>query len=144
MISGGSLGMGFSTAQRLGRAGAKVSICGRREEVLRDAVKKLRNEGIEAMGVPADVSLENEVEYWFSETERNFGHASILVNNAGISGRCTFLDLDEKQWDKTIGVNCRGPFLCTRRAIPAMKSAQKGRIIFISSIAGQYYRHVYR
>lgn len=140
MISGGSLGIGFCAAQRLGAAGARVSICGRREEVLQRAEETLRQQGIEAMSVAADVSNEADVERWFAETEKRFGATSILVNNAGVSGQRSFFELDEKQWDKTIGVNCRGPFLCSRRAVPAMKAAKRGRIIFIVSIAGQYYR----
>lgn len=140
MISGGSQGIGFSVARRLGLAGARISICGRRGDVLKQAQETLRGEGIDVIVVAADVSREDEVDRWYAGTEEQFGPASILVNNAGIAGQNPLLELDEKQWDQTIGVNCRGPFLCTRRAIPAMKQARRGRIIFISSISGQYYR----
>lgn len=139
-ISGGSLGIGFSIARRLGRMGARISICGRRNDALQQARESLCAEGIDVLAVTADVAREDDVERWFSETEARFGSASILVNNAGISGHGPFTGLDESQWDETVGVNCRGPFLCTRRSIPAMKQAKRGRILYISSIAGQYYR----
>lgn len=142
-ISGGSLGIGFHIAQRLGDAGARISICGRREGILHEAETALRSRGIETLAVRADVSQEADVERWFEETERRFGPVSILVNNAGIAGRGFLMDLDETQWDTTIRVNCRGPFLCTRRAVPAMKKVRRGRILFISSIGGQYYRKEY-
>ncbi|MGC9328049.1 MAG: SDR family oxidoreductase [Candidatus Hinthialibacter sp.] len=143
MISGGSLGMGYATARRLGKAGARISICGRRENLLAQAEKNLRGENIEIMALCADVSKEEDVDRWFDETVKRFGPPSILVNNAGVAGKGPLLELDETQWDQTMSVNCRGPFLCTRRAAFYMKQANRGRIIFISSIAGQYYRGGY-
>ncbi len=140
MISGGSLGIGLATARRLGASGARISICGRREDALREANDSLEASGIEVIAVQADVSLEDDVERWFFETEQRFGSATILVNNAGISGAGTLEEINEAQWDKTISVNCRGPFLCTKRAAAEMIKAKQGRIIFISSISSQYYR----
>lgn len=143
MISGASLGIGFATARRLGRAGARISICGRRENLLHEAAEKLRGEQIDVLEICADVSKEEDVDRWFDETAKRFGAPSVLVNNAGIAGIGALMELDEAQWDKTMRVNCRGAFLCTRRAAFFMKQADRGRIIFISSIAGQYYRGGY-
>ncbi len=140
MISGGSLGIGLATARQLGQSGARISICGRRGDALYKAKDSLEASGIEVIAVQADVSQEEDVERWFVETEQRFGPATILVNNAGIAGAKPLLELDEAQWDKTISVNCRGPFLCTKRAAKQMVAAKQGRIIFISSISAQYYR----
>lgn len=139
-ITGGSLGIGYATALRLGKLGAKISLCSRREEPLRQAEKTLQAEGVDAMAFQTDISNEDEVERWFSQTEDRFGPVSILVNNAGISGYGRLEELTAEQWDRTMSVNCRGAFLCSRRALPAMIGAHRGRIVFISSASSLYYR----
>lgn len=140
MISGGGSGIGLATAARLGARGARVSLCGRRKDRLAAAVRRLREQNVEVLAVRADVSREGDVERWFAETEHWFGAPTILVNNAGIPGHGPMLDITEAQWDLTMNVNYRGPFLCTRRALPFMMQARRGRVLFISSIAAQYYR----
>jgi NAD(P)-dependent dehydrogenase (short-subunit alcohol dehydrogenase family) len=140
MISGGSKGIGFAAAARLGARGSKISFCARDEADLQQVEKTLCDAGIDVLAVRADVSADADVERWFEETERRFGSLTILVNNAGISGVGPFTKLSEEQWDKTMSVNCRGVFLCTRRALPAMMQAQKGRIFMISSVSSKYYR----
>lgn len=140
MVSGGSLGIGYAIAARLGELGANVSVCARRVEPLRDALARFEERGISALGVLADVSREEDVERWFSDTEERFGPAGVLVNNAGVSGYGDLMELTDEAWDQTFSVNCRGVFLCTKRALPAMIEAKKGRILMISSIASQYYR----
>ncbi len=140
-ITGGSQGIGYATASRLGKQGARISLCSRREETLRQAERQLLDEGIDVLTVQADVSNEADVERWFSQTEARFGAVSILVNNAGISGYGRLEELTEAQWDRTMSVNCRGSFLCTRRALPNMIQVKNGRLVFISSVASQYYRN---
>jgi len=139
-ISGGSQGIGFAIAERLGKQGAKISFCARNETMLRAAEKSLQAAGIDCLATRADVSRPKDVERWFTETEKHFGPTTILVNNAGISGKGPFHTLSEAQWDATMSVNCRGVFLCTKRALPAMIQAEKGRIFMISSISSLYYR----
>lgn len=140
MISGGSFGIGYATAERLGSLGARISICGRREQALRDAAERLQNKGIQTVWCQADVSVESDVERWFSATEQKFGPPAVLVNNAGVEGHNPISKLTEEQWDHTMRINCRGPFLCAKRAAPAMIEARRGRLIFISSVAALYYR----
>lgn len=141
MISGGSKGIGFAIAQRLGRAGAKISFCARGLSSLNQARETLQNQNIEVLAVPADVSKEDEVDRWFTETETEFGPVSIMIPNSGVSGYGDLKDLTEEQFDRTFSVNMRGVFLCCRRAIPAMIEKQQGKMIFLSSIASKYYRH---
>jgi len=140
MISGGSEGIGYAVAERFGKQGAKISICARSEEKLREAAYKLENQSIDCLAVQADVSNEADVENWFKLTEQKYGPALILVNNAGVSGVSPVLDLSEDQWDHTMSVNVRGVFLCCKRALPAMMEKKDGRIVMISSIASQYFR----
>lgn len=140
MISGGSAGIGLAAAKRLGGKGAKISICARSPDRLHEAEHTLSRLGIRVLAVQADVSRPDDVEAWFDQTENYLGSATVLVNNAGVSGYGSFMELTEEQWDTTMSVNCRGVFLCTRRALPNMIKARRGRIVMISSIAAQYFR----
>ena len=143
MISGGSRGIGYAIAERLGREGARISLCARDDAPLEEARRQLQNQGVSVMAVSADVTCEEEVEHWFQKTEQTFGPAAILVNNAGVSGAGPFLSLTEAEWDHTFAVNCQGVFLCTRRALPTMMQQKRGRILMLSSVASKYYRRDY-
>ncbi len=140
MISGGSEGIGYAIAERLGRQGAKISLCARNQENLNQAASHLKSNDVECLAAQTDVSNPSDVENWFAETEKAFGPCTVMVNNAGIAGDGPILELTEEQWDKTMSVNCRGVFLCTKRALPSMMERKSGRIVMISSIAGKYYR----
>ncbi len=140
MISGGSKGIGYAMAERMGKHGAKISICGRNQEALNTAETKLTEQGIEVLAVNADVSREKDVDGWFNQTESQFGNPTILCNNAGTSGIGSLMDIKEEAWDHTMAVNCRGVFLCTKRALPNMIAAKRGRIVMTSSIASKYFR----
>ncbi|MDX9753574.1 MAG: SDR family oxidoreductase [bacterium] len=141
MISGGSKGIGLAIAERLGKQGARISLCARGAEALAQAQKTLQAQGIAVMATSADVSNEEEVERWFTQTETMFGPAHILIPSCGVSGYGDLTELTEAQFDQTFSVNMRGAFLCARRAIPSMIQNQSGKIIFLSSIASKYYRH---
>lgn len=140
MISGGSKGIGYAIAEQLGKNGAKISICARDNHALEKAKETLANNGADVLTVTADITQEGDVDRWFSETESTFGNPTILCNNAGTSGFSPFLDITEEAWNHTLAVNCRGVFLCTKRALPNMIAAKQGRIIMTSSIASKYFR----
>lgn len=140
MISGGSKGIGFAIAERLGKLGAKISLCARNEEALNKAKDSLISSEVNVLAVTANITEEEDVDRWFTETESTFGNPSILCNNAGTSGFNPFMQITEEAWDNTLAVNCKGVFLCTKRALPNMIAAKKGRIVMTSSIASKYFR----
>jgi NAD(P)-dependent dehydrogenase (short-subunit alcohol dehydrogenase family) len=89
------------------------------------------------LGVACDVSNEAAVDRAFSEVEAALGAPSVLVLNAGIFPIVPFEETTLELWQKTIGINLTGAFLCAKRALPAMREARYGRVVAIGSSAGK-------
>ncbi|HEY8069322.1 MAG TPA: SDR family oxidoreductase [Burkholderiales bacterium] len=114
VVTGAARGIGKATADLLEKAGAKVS------RIDLDS------------GIRCDVSDEKQVE----KTFREIGTVDILVNNAGIAVRKTSLDITLEEWNRVIGVNLTGLFLCSRAAARGMKEKGGGAIVNLASIMG--------
>ncbi|MDT4961746.1 MAG: meso-butanediol dehydrogenase / (S,S)-butanediol dehydrogenase / diacetyl reductase [Pseudonocardiales bacterium] len=129
VVTGGASGIGRSTATRLSADGCRVAVLDLGDAGGTDAELTLRT----------DVTDPEEVETAFKEVVATFGRIDVLVNNAGITGsaeatRCHETPIDE--WDRVQAVNVRGPFLCTRAALPTMLRQGSGHIITVASVAG--------
>jgi dehydrogenase/reductase SDR family member 7B len=135
IITGGSSGIGKACALSFGKAGAKIVITGRNEKNLSAALSDLKQNGIDALAVNADVSVEKDNEKVISETLRKFGKIDVLINNAGISMRAMFEDVDLEVIRKVMDVNFYGTVYATKYALPHILKS-KGSIVGISSIAG--------
>jgi 3-oxoacyl-[acyl-carrier protein] reductase len=136
LITGASRGIGFAIARRLGRMGARVSICGRDQAKLEQSASKLRNEGIETLAVQADVSRDEQVSSLVQKTQQGLGSIDILVNNAGTGLFGPFHEFGESDWNSVIDTNLKSVFLVCRAVAPEMIRRQSGQIINISSLAG--------
>ncbi|MFT2008075.1 SDR family oxidoreductase [Pontibacter sp. 13R65] len=135
LITGGTSGIGKACAFAFGRAGAKVAFSGRDEKRLQETAQELQAAGIETIAIKADVAVEQECERMVAETVAKFGKLDILINNAGISMRALFQDLDLDVIRKVMDINFWGTVYSTKFALPYIQAA-KGSIIGISSIAG--------
>jgi dehydrogenase/reductase SDR family member 7B len=136
IITGGSLGIGFALAKQLGQLGAKIVITGRNEEYLEKAKQELSLFNIEVLGIVADVSLEEHNIRTIDNTLRHFGKIDILINNAGITMRSMFEDLEDLSViRKVMDINFFGTVYATKYALPHIRKT-KGSIVGISSIAG--------
>lgn len=135
LITGGTEGMGFATAQLFLREGAKVVITGRSKAKSTKALIKLKKLG-KVMFVQGDVSKAKDAKKMVDETVKRFGRIDILFNNAGIYMEKLAEDTTEEEWDKLIDINLKGTFLVTKYAIPQMKRQRSGSIINNSSDAG--------
>ena len=132
LITGGSRGIGFSTAKVFSENGAQVVITSKDPSRLRKSVSKLSN----AVGIAADIRNESEVKRVVEKTIKKFGKLDILVNNAGIFPKIKQLhEIDEPEWMGVLDVNLTGQFRYTKAAIPYLKKTS-GSIINISSDAG--------
>jgi 3-oxoacyl-[acyl-carrier protein] reductase len=122
----------------LARAGASVAVDYRVESPSANLlVEEIESFGGEAFALAADVTRREEAEMLVDETVARFGSIDILVNNAGIWKSSPIEEMSDGEWDEMVGVNLRGTFNCIRAAVPPMKEARSGRIINISSTAGQ-------
>lgn len=135
VITGGSSGIGKALAAEFGRRGSRVLITGRNGELLDQAVADLRRQGIEVSGFRADVSREEDNRLMAEEAVRLFGRIDILINNAGISMRALFSEVDLDVIRKIMEINFFGTLYATRYCLPEI-TRNKGSVIGISSVAG--------
>ncbi len=142
IITGGAGEIGRAMAFTFSKLGAKLVICGTNEKKTRDFVSELKAEGREAIPAVADVSEFDQVKRMVDQCMEAFGKIDILVNNAVARGtrdyrKKTTLEIDKDEWDRIIGVNLTGIFLCSKLAIPWMIKAGGGSILNISSMAAK-------
>ena len=137
LITGSSRGIGLAIARRLGRMGARVSLCARKKADLESAAADLRAAGIEVLAVPTDVTRADEVSRLVSETQRSLGPVDILVNNAGIGIFGPFYHQTDADWNSVLDTNLKSAFLTSRAVAPEMIRRKSGHIINISSLAGK-------
>lgn len=137
VVTGGTKGIGYSIAERLVKAGARVFICARDAREIEKAVESLSEHG-EANGAVCDVRSEPEVRRVLEECAHVFGGPDILINNAGIgiNGK-TVEEISPDEFRQTLETNLFGVFYACHYAVPLMKRRGGGYIINISSLAGQ-------
>jgi glucose 1-dehydrogenase len=143
LVTGANSGIGKAVAIALGQAGADVVVNYVDDDAAAAAVvEQIRNSGVKAYAHKADVSSEDEVAVMFKKMMQDFGTIDILVNNAGLQRDSGFPEMTLAQWNKVIGVNLTGQFLCAREAVreflrrgvvPSVSSAA-GKIICMSSV----------
>jgi len=140
IVTGASRGIGSAIATRFAAEGAKVVINYNQSEAaaLRLA-EEIQARGGQATAVRADVSKPSEVKQLVERTFAAYGRIDILVNNAGVMFQKTFLDADEEIWDRTIDINLKGAYLCSKEVAPIMLKQKRGKIINISSNSGIYH-----
>jgi len=138
LVTGGSRGIGKACCELLARAGARVAVNYRVERPWAELlVQKIEESGGEAFALSADVALADDANMMVDETVDRFGGIDILVNNAGIWKGDPVEEISDGEWNEMIGINLTGTFNMIRAAVPYMKSSGGGRIINISSTAGQ-------
>jgi len=137
IVTGSGRGIGEGIALVLAREGASVVVNARKAADCEGVVQEIVSSGGKAIAVGADVSKKSDVTALVAETIKQFGAVDILVNNAGIEAPPGLAkDLSEEQWDRVLGVNLKGVFLCCQAVIPHMMKQGKGRIVNIASTAG--------
>lgn len=137
LITGASSGIGQAIAIRFAREGANVGINYYRgaeaaEETKRQAAAARKSEGRE-MTIQADVSQEDAVRGMFDAFLGEFGTIDVLVNNAGIQKPCPSHEIETADFDRILGVNLRGPFLCAREALRHFLRQGRGGVILNNS-----------
>ncbi|MCP3978563.1 MAG: 3-oxoacyl-ACP reductase FabG [bacterium] len=138
LVTGGSRGIGRACCEMLAAAGARVTLGYRVEQhAAEETVRRIAAAGGAAIAVSADVSRVDEAELLLEETVDRFGGVDILVNNAGLWSRSPVDEMTDEEWRTILDVNLTGTFNMIRCCVPGMKRAGRGRIVNISSTAGQ-------
>lgn len=134
LVTGGGQGIGAAIALALRQQGCRVTLLGRRLEVVQ-ALAAQHPEQLHA--VAADVSDPAQVAQAFDAARQRFGPIQVLVNNAGQAVSAPFLKTDLALWNQMLAVNLTGTMLCTQAALPDMLAAGWGRVVNVASTAGQ-------
>jgi NAD(P)-dependent dehydrogenase (short-subunit alcohol dehydrogenase family) len=134
IVTGGAIGIGRAIAEDLGCAGARVVVADR--ACAAETAAELRDAGIDALGLPVDVSSEAATRELAVEVVRAYGGIDILVNNAGIFTTLRpgpLEEIDVAEWQRVMDVNVLGSYLCIRAVVGPMRDRGGGRIVNIAS-----------
>jgi 3-oxoacyl-[acyl-carrier protein] reductase len=138
VVTGGGRGIGRGISLALAEAGLAVSLLYHRQaEAAQATVRAIREAGGTAREYTCDVADTDQVARVFVQAHADAGRIDVLVNNAGLATRTGTVDLLEDDWDRVLAVNLKGAWLCARAVIPGMQRQGWGRIINLTSIAGQ-------
>jgi len=139
LVTGGSSGIGYSTALALGKAGAKVSISFLENEPgAEQACRQIADSGGHALKIKADLRQKQDADLLFEETMAKLGPVDILVNNAGsLIERLRLAELTQDRWDEVFALNVKSAFFLAQSVAPSMVERRAGVIINIASLAGR-------
>ncbi len=132
LVTGASRGIGREIAQRLSAAGLRVALVARDRTHLDETAAGCDGP---TMVVPADLTSTSAVDAAFAEVEDAWGPVEVLVANAGAAQSARLERTSDEDWQRIIDINLTAPFRCVRRAVPAMRAANWGRIVVVASIA---------
>lgn len=138
IVTGGSSGIGRTTAIKLAIEGAKVTIAARRRTESEAVVEEIQALGSEALYVPTDVTDESQVRNMVDRTVEHFGRLDCAFNNAGVvvGGGEDWIDARNEFFDEVIGPNLKGVWLCMKHELRVMLENQNGSIVNNASIGG--------
>lgn len=138
LVTGASRGIGRSVVELFAELGASVAVNYVRDvEAANEAVAKAKTRGIKAVALQGDVSTLEDGSRVVKETLEHFGRLDFLICNAGIWEGDAVESISEELWDRTIAINLKGTWTVCRAAVPVMKQQEFGRIVIVSSTAGQ-------
>jgi 3-oxoacyl-[acyl-carrier protein] reductase len=138
IVTGGSRGIGRAVVELLAELGAHVVVnYVRGQEVAEATVAAARGRGAQAVSCQADVANPTEAQRLIDTTLEHFKRIDILVCNAGIWEGAPVDELREELWDRTLDINLKGTWSVCRAVVPQMKRQRAGRIVIVSSTAGQ-------
>ena len=138
LVTGGSRGIGKAVVDLLAASGAHVVVnYVSDEEAAAATVSMARGHGVQSFAIRADVSQTSEADRLVRETVDRLGRIDFLICNAGIWEGGPVESISEELWDKTLAINLKGTWSVCRAAVPLMKQKRFGRIVIVSSTAGQ-------
>ncbi len=136
LVTGATKGIGFETCQVLADADADIVAVGRDKNGLAEVSALVRKAGRKCLAIEADMSSVEGPQMAARRALEEFGTIDILVNNAGVALNEPLLDITMNNWDTTINVNLRAPFLLAQALVPQMIKQKMGKIINVSSQSG--------
>ena len=136
LVTGGSRGIGLSTAKTFAREGCQVAICARGNDTLNAAVGQLREISADVWGATADVTKAAEVTRVVDQVADKFGALDVVVCNVGGAAGGATLEASDEEWMATLDVNLLHTVRTIRAALPYLKESEQSSVVIISSISG--------
>jgi 2-hydroxycyclohexanecarboxyl-CoA dehydrogenase len=137
IVTGAASGIGRAIALAMAAAGARVAIADLNEAGAVETASTIVTAAGQAQPYQVDVTRRAVVEAMVSDVVTRWGTVHILVNNAGWDHPMAFVDTTEEFWDKVLGINLKGPLICTKAVLPAMIAQKYGKIVSVASDAGR-------
>ncbi len=138
VVTGGGRGIGRAIARSLAARGARVAVAARTAEEIGAVAREIVAAGGQAVAVRCDVSRSDDVEELFRVAAVELGPVEVLVNDAGVAPRIPLAEMSEDDWDRTLDVNLKAAYLCSREALSGpsgMLARRSGRIVNVGSIS---------
>ena len=136
-ITGAASGIGRATAVAFAAEGARVVVTDRGEAALQDTADDVKAAGAEVLAIACDVSVPEQVEAAVAQAVERFGQLDIAFNNAGVENKAQPLhEIELEEWDRILGINLRGAFVCMKHEIAQMLHQGGGVVVNTSSGAG--------
>jgi NAD(P)-dependent dehydrogenase (short-subunit alcohol dehydrogenase family) len=141
IVTGAGQGIGEAAAIKMAEEGAKVVVSDINDQTGNAVAERIRGAGGEAVFVAADVSNVDDVKALMASTKEAFGRLDVLHNNAGVhetnfTEQAQSFELDEAVWDKVVGINLKGVWMCSKYAAPLLAEDGGGAIVSAASIGG--------
>jgi len=136
VITGGASGIGKASAVLFAKEGAKVVVADIALDKGEETAEQIKKEGGDAVSMQVDVTRVGDTQTMIKETVKAFGKIDILFNNVGAPGAFLLEDVDENQWQRCLDLNVKGGWFATKYAVPEMRKAGGGSILFTASTAG--------
>ncbi|HEY8534229.1 MAG TPA: SDR family oxidoreductase [Micromonospora sp.] len=130
-------GIGFATARRCAEEGARVVISDRHERRLAEAADRIAElTGVRPLAIPCDVTDQQQIDHLMDAAVAEYGGIDVLINNAGLGGTASVLEMTDEQWDTVLAVTLTSTFKATRSALRHMVPRRRGVIVNNASVLG--------
>lgn len=136
VITGSASGIGFEIGKTFAQNGSKVVLTDLNEEGVKKAAEELKGLGLEAIGLKADVTSEEDIKSMIETAHKEYGRVDVLINNAGLQHVSPIEEFPTAKFELMIKIMLTAPFIATKHVMPIMKQQGFGRIINVSSING--------
>ena len=136
-MTGAGRGIGKAVSVALAKAGCRVVLAARTREQIEAVQKEILSRGSDALALPTDLTVDEDIQRLVEATQTKWGAADILINNAGWGKRAPVVGASLTDWDQTFRLNLRGPMVLAKALLPNMIAKHEGAVINIGSVSGK-------
>ena len=137
LVTGAGRGIGKAISVSLAKAGCRVVLSARTREQIEAVQKEILSKGGDALAIPTDLTVNEDIQRLVEESQAKWGAADILINNAGWGKRAPVVSASLTDWDQTFRLNLRAPMVLAKALLPNMIAKREGAVINVGSVSGK-------